>query len=194
MPLELIVAVVLTIGGFGALGIIVGVYAQSWDNQSFINNIVILPLIFLGGVFYSVSRLGTPGSRFPPQPALLRGRGGPLRLPWGGRRLPWLSLGVVGAITFALLARAQFFSTDTAQALTFRREFGDVPAEGADRGSPDPAAGVRIGHPVAAEQHLLVVERKPGDLPGDGQPFEDQFGLCAARGHRPSKPGFRSAR
>lgn len=60
MPLELIVAVVLTIGGFGALGIIVGVYAQSWDNQSFINNIVILPLIFLGGVFYSVSRLGTP--------------------------------------------------------------------------------------------------------------------------------------
>ena len=59
-PFELLVAVLLLTTAFGALGIIVGVYAQSWDNQSFINNLVILPLIFLGGVFYSVTRLGTP--------------------------------------------------------------------------------------------------------------------------------------
>jgi ABC-2 type transport system permease protein len=59
-PAVLAVGVALLIAAFGALGIIVGIYAQSWDNQSFINNIVILPLIFLGGVFYSVSRLGTP--------------------------------------------------------------------------------------------------------------------------------------
>ncbi len=59
-PAEALLAVLLLTAAFGALGIVVGVYAESWDNQSFINNIVILPLIFLGGVFYSVSRLGTP--------------------------------------------------------------------------------------------------------------------------------------
>ena len=46
--------------GFGALGTIVGIYAETFDHTSFINNIVILPLTFLGGVFYSVGRLGSP--------------------------------------------------------------------------------------------------------------------------------------
>lgn len=59
-PLALVAAVLLLVVGFGSLGTIVGIYAQSWDNQSFINNLVILPLIFLGGVFYSVERLGSP--------------------------------------------------------------------------------------------------------------------------------------
>lgn len=59
-PLALIAAVTLLVIGFGSLGTVVGIYAQSWDNQSFINNLVILPLIFLGGVFYSVERLGSP--------------------------------------------------------------------------------------------------------------------------------------
>lgn len=59
-PVALVGAVLLIVIGFGSLGTIVGVYAESWDNQSFINNLVILPLIFLGGVFYSVERLGSP--------------------------------------------------------------------------------------------------------------------------------------
>jgi len=59
-PLALIAAVTLLVLGFGALGIIVGIYAESFDHTSFINNIVILPLTFLGGVFYSVDRLGSP--------------------------------------------------------------------------------------------------------------------------------------
>ena len=50
----------LLVVGFGALGTIVGIYAETFDHTSFINNIVILPLTFLGGVFYSVSRLGSP--------------------------------------------------------------------------------------------------------------------------------------
>ncbi len=112
-PLELILAVALTIAGFGALGIIVGIYAQSWDNQSFINNIVILPLIFLGGVFYSVSRLGSPWEQishlnplFYVVEAMRYGFLGSADVS------PWLSLGVVGAIAVALLAWAQFlFST-----------------------------------------------------------------------------------
>ncbi len=112
-PFELLVAVLLTVAGFGALGIIVGIYAQSWDNQSFINNIVILPLIFLGGVFYSVNRLGSPWEQishlnplFYVVEAMRYGFLGAADVS------PWLSLGVVAAITVALLAWAQFlFST-----------------------------------------------------------------------------------
>jgi len=59
-PLLLLVALSLLMAGFGALGIIVGIYAESFDHTSFINNIVILPLTFLGGVFYSIDRLGSP--------------------------------------------------------------------------------------------------------------------------------------
>lgn len=112
-PLELILAVMLTIGSFGALGIIVGIYAQSWDNQSFINNIVILPLIFLGGVFYSVSRLGSPWeqiSHLNPLFYVVEA----MRYGFLGASdvSPLLSLGVVAAITICLLAWAQFlFST-----------------------------------------------------------------------------------
>src|SRR4029453_8441409 len=59
-PALLIVAVLLLVAGFGALGTIVGIYAETFDHTSFINNIVILPLTFLGGVFYSIDRLGSP--------------------------------------------------------------------------------------------------------------------------------------
>jgi ABC-2 type transport system permease protein len=47
---------------FGSLGVIVGIYAETFDHHTFVNNILILPLTFLGGVFYSVSRLGSPWS------------------------------------------------------------------------------------------------------------------------------------
>jgi ABC-2 type transport system permease protein len=59
-PFFLVLAVLLLVVGFGSLGTIVGIYAESFDHTSFINNIVILPLTFLGGVFYSVDRLGSP--------------------------------------------------------------------------------------------------------------------------------------
>jgi ABC-2 type transport system permease protein len=59
-PALLILAVLLLVAGFGSLGTIVGIYAESFDHTSFINNLVILPLTFLGGVFYSIDRLGSP--------------------------------------------------------------------------------------------------------------------------------------
>jgi ABC-2 type transport system permease protein len=40
--------------------VIVGIYAETFDHHTFVNNIVILPLTFLGGVFYSVDRLPAP--------------------------------------------------------------------------------------------------------------------------------------
>ena len=41
-------------------GVIVGIYANAWDHTAFVTNIVILPLTFLGGVFYSVDVLPSP--------------------------------------------------------------------------------------------------------------------------------------
>jgi len=59
-PLALLAAVALLLVLFSAMGVVVGVYAQSWDHTAFVNNILILPLAFLGGVFYSVDVLPSP--------------------------------------------------------------------------------------------------------------------------------------
>ena len=59
-PLVLVLAVALGLTLFASLGVVVGVYAESWDHAGFVNNIVILPLTFLGGVFYSVDLLPAP--------------------------------------------------------------------------------------------------------------------------------------
>jgi ABC-2 type transport system permease protein len=59
-PFVLLVAVVLVLVLFASLGVIVGIYAETWDQHGFVNNIVILPLSFLGGVFYSVDLLPSP--------------------------------------------------------------------------------------------------------------------------------------
>jgi ABC-2 type transport system permease protein len=59
-PLVLALAVALMLVLFASLGVLVGVYALTWDQAGFVNNIVILPLSFLGGVFYSVELLPSP--------------------------------------------------------------------------------------------------------------------------------------
>jgi ABC-2 type transport system permease protein len=59
-PLVLVVALALVLVLFASLGVVVGVYAQTWDQAGFVTNIVILPLSFLGGVFYSVDLLPSP--------------------------------------------------------------------------------------------------------------------------------------
>jgi ABC-2 type transport system permease protein len=59
-PLVLAAAVILLLVLFATFGVVVGVYAESWDHTAFVQNIVILPLSFLGGVFYSIDRLPSP--------------------------------------------------------------------------------------------------------------------------------------
>lgn len=56
-PLVLILATVLVLIAFAQLGVITGIYANSWDAIAFVTSLVILPLSFLGGTFYSVDRL-----------------------------------------------------------------------------------------------------------------------------------------
>jgi len=59
-PAVLVLAVILGLTLFASLGVVVGIYARSWDHAGFVQNIVIVPLSFLGGVFYSVSVLPSP--------------------------------------------------------------------------------------------------------------------------------------
>ena len=59
-PLVLVVAIALALLLFSSLGVVVGIYAESWDHTAFVNNLAILPLTFLGGVFYSVDVLPSP--------------------------------------------------------------------------------------------------------------------------------------
>tara|TARA_B100001123_G_C15265169_1_gene1008146 strand:+ start:1010 stop:1780 length:771 start_codon:yes stop_codon:yes gene_type:complete len=41
----------------GTLGTIVGIWADKWDQQQGITNFIVLPMTFLSGTFYSISRL-----------------------------------------------------------------------------------------------------------------------------------------
>ena len=59
-PLVLALAVLLLLVLFCSFGVVVGVYAESWDHTAFVTNLVILPLSFLGGVFYSIDSLPSP--------------------------------------------------------------------------------------------------------------------------------------
>jgi ABC-2 type transport system permease protein len=59
-PVALIAAALLLVIGFGALGTVIGIYAETFDHHTFVNNIVILPLTFVGGVFYSIDVLPSP--------------------------------------------------------------------------------------------------------------------------------------
>jgi ABC-2 type transport system permease protein len=108
-PLVLLAAVALVLVGFGALGTIVGVYAHTWDHISFVNNIVILPLTFLGGVFYSVDNLGSPWEQishlnplFYVVSAIRYGFLGSADVD------PWISLAVITAIAAALFAWSEY--------------------------------------------------------------------------------------
>ncbi len=42
---------------FSALGVIVGVFAKTWDHIAMFTNFIFMPLTFLGGVFYSIDML-----------------------------------------------------------------------------------------------------------------------------------------
>ena len=41
----------------GAMGTMVGIWADKWDQQQGITNFIVLPLTFLSGTFYSISKL-----------------------------------------------------------------------------------------------------------------------------------------
>jgi ABC-2 type transport system permease protein len=108
-PLALFAAVALGLVLFASLGTVVGIFAESWDHTTFINNIVILPLAFTGGVFYSVDLLPSPWeelSHFNPLFYLVQG----MRYGFLGHSdvSVWLSLGVTAALAIPAYLWAQW--------------------------------------------------------------------------------------
>jgi ABC-2 type transport system permease protein len=107
-PFALIAAIGFGLMLFASLGVVVGIYAESWDFTTFINNIVILPLVFVGGVFYSVEVLPSPWeelSHFNPVFYLVNA----VRFGFLGESdvSIWLSLGVTAALAVPVFLWAQ---------------------------------------------------------------------------------------
>ena len=108
-PLALVVAALLLVILFGALGTVIGIYAETFDHHTFVNNIVILPLTFLGGVFYSVDSLGSPWEQISHANPLFYVVEA-IRYGFLGTSdvSPWLAFGVLVAIAVALIAWSQY--------------------------------------------------------------------------------------
>ena len=111
-PFALLAAVGLGLVLFSALGVVVGIYAEMWDHTTFIANIVILPLAFVGGVFYSIEVLPTPWeelSHFNPIFYLVQG----VRFGFLGESdvSIWLSLGVTAALALPVYGWSQWLFT-----------------------------------------------------------------------------------
>ena len=49
---------------WASVGVIAGIYAQTFDQHTLISNLILTPLIFIGGVFYSVQMLPERLERF----------------------------------------------------------------------------------------------------------------------------------
>jgi ABC-2 type transport system permease protein len=111
-PLALAAAVLLLVALFGALGVVVGIYAETFDHHTFINNIVILPLTFVGGVFYSVEVLPSPWEEFSHANPLFYVVN-TMRYGFLGSSdvSVWLSFAVTAAIAAAVVAWSQYLFT-----------------------------------------------------------------------------------
>jgi ABC-2 type transport system permease protein len=59
-PLVAAAALVLTAVLFSALGVVAGIWAETFDKQAAITNLLIQPLALVGGVFYSATTLAEP--------------------------------------------------------------------------------------------------------------------------------------
>jgi ABC-2 type transport system permease protein len=111
-PFALVAAVALGLLLFSALGVVVGIYAETWDHTTFIANIVILPLAFVGGVFYSIEVLPSPWeelSHFNPVFYLVSA----VRFGFLGESdvSVWLSLGVTAALAVPVYLWSQWLFT-----------------------------------------------------------------------------------
>ncbi|UCD37795.1 MAG: ABC transporter permease [Fidelibacterota bacterium] len=56
-PLLVLVFLLVVGWAFGAAGLLVGIYARSFENIQVLVNFFFTPLVFLGGVFYSIDML-----------------------------------------------------------------------------------------------------------------------------------------
>ncbi|MSO43983.1 MAG: hypothetical protein EXQ74_01525 [Thermoleophilia bacterium] len=102
-PLLAVITLILTGLIFSALGVMTGIWADSFDQQAFIAALVISPLALLGGVFYSVDALSEPWRTLtlldPIYYLVDAERGG---ITGGHESAVWLSLAVAAAVAALL--------------------------------------------------------------------------------------------
>jgi len=104
-PLVLIVGLFFVGFFFSQVGVLVGVRAEQFDDVAVYQQFVLMPLIFLGGVFYSATLLPQPFetlTQFNPVYYMI----GIVRYGFLGYHAGnvWLALGVLAAVTSALFA------------------------------------------------------------------------------------------
>ncbi len=56
-PLLTLLYLIIVGWAFGAVGLVIGIFAKSFDNIQLYINFLLTPLVFLGGVFYSIDML-----------------------------------------------------------------------------------------------------------------------------------------
>ena len=87
---------------FSSLGVVTGIWAETFDQHAFVGNVVITPLALVGGVFYSARTLAEPWStltRFDPLYYLVDvTRAG---LTGFHESAIWVSIAVAAAVTVA---------------------------------------------------------------------------------------------
>jgi ABC-2 type transport system permease protein len=100
-------ALVLTGLVFSSLGVITGIWAETFDQHAFIANIVIAPLALVGGVFYSARTLAQPWAtltRLDPIYYLVDATRSGLT---GVHEAPvWISLGLLAVVAVVAFASA----------------------------------------------------------------------------------------
>ena len=111
-PLALAAAVVVGLLLFGAVGTVIGIFAQTFDHSTFFVNIVVLPLAFLGGVFYSVEQLPSPWEELSMiNPVFYLVDAMRFGILGASDVSPWLSLAVVTALALPAYAWSQWLFT-----------------------------------------------------------------------------------
>ncbi|MBK8285667.1 MAG: ABC transporter permease [Ahniella sp.] len=63
-PIWMLVFLILTATSFCLFGFLIGIWADSWEKLQTIPMLVITPLTFLGGAFYSIDMLPSPWQEF----------------------------------------------------------------------------------------------------------------------------------
>jgi ABC-2 type transport system permease protein len=83
-PVWMVAFLLLTSIAFSLFGFIIGIWAKSFEQLSIIPSLIVTPLTFLGGAFYSIDMLPRMAHGQPVQSRRLSGQRLPLELLW-----PW---------------------------------------------------------------------------------------------------------
>lgn len=108
-PLLVLLYMILTAATFGSFGILVGLWAERWDNIAVFLNYLITPLVFLGGVFYNIDSLPSPWdtvSMFNPLFYMVDG----FRYGMLGQSVisPWISISIILTLLLTALSVALY--------------------------------------------------------------------------------------